>query len=76
MTAGTNASYTFTLNDGDSWEVLFNSGTFDNEVIYTFTDCNGIKYSQMDQTLQLDLLSHLFMAIQHLTPTPGVLQLV
>ena len=41
MTAGTNASYTFTLNDGDSWEVIFNSGTYDSEVIYTFTDCNG-----------------------------------
>jgi gliding motility-associated-like protein len=41
MAAGTNASYTFTLNDGDSWEIIFNPGTFDNEIIYTFTDCNG-----------------------------------
>lgn len=41
MAAGSNASYTFTLNDGDSWEIVFTSGTFDNEIIYTFTDCNG-----------------------------------
>jgi len=41
MTTGTNASYTFTLNDGDTWEVIFYSGTFDNECIYTITDCNG-----------------------------------
>ena len=41
MATGSNASYTFTLNDGDSWEIIFISGTFDNEIIYTFTDCNG-----------------------------------
>ena len=41
MATGANASYTFTLNDGDSWEIIFISGIFDNEIIYTFTDCNG-----------------------------------
>jgi len=41
MTTGSNASYTFTLNDGDTWEIIFNSGTFDSECIYTITDCNG-----------------------------------
>ena len=41
MTTGSNASYTFTVNDGESVDVAFNSGTFDSECVYTITDCNG-----------------------------------
>ena len=41
LTTGSSGSYSFTLNDGDVLELTYNSGSFDSEVTYTITDCNG-----------------------------------
>lgn len=43
FTAGSNASFSFTLNDGDQLIVTFNSGIFDSECTYIITDCNGVQ---------------------------------